>query len=304
MTDGPACAACLAGGAVPAFVAGDYWMRLAPGPWRFHRCIGCGSVLLHPQPDDGTLLRAYGDSYAPCVHRQGIAALLIEGLARTEARALVAVADRDSALLDLGCGAGRFLERLRLAGWRGEMTGLELNERVAAETAGRMGIEVVVGSVENAALADGSFGLVVLRHVIEHVRDPYAVLANVARALRPGGVTYVATPDASCVAARAFGRYWHGYDPPRHLHAFTAAGMRTLVRRAGLDVVEERWDFAPQMWSGSLRHALDPDGTHPGRRRFASDLNPLVAVLAALAGSVEWALRRTTMYGITARKAA
>jgi Methyltransferase domain len=143
--------------------------------------------------------------------------------------------------------------------------------------------------------------MVVLRHVIEHVRDPRTALARVRSLLEPDGLVYVATPDARAVAAKVFGRYWHGYDPPRHLFAFTCDGLKTLLASEGFELVEERWDFAPQMWTGSLRHALGR-GRQPAWVTIAgNDFNPLAAGPALVGAGVEVVLHRSTMYAATVR---
>jgi SAM-dependent methyltransferase len=182
------------------------------------------------------------------------------------------------------------------------MCGVEPAPNVASETARRLGVPVQTGSLEDMDVADGSMGTVVLRHVIEHLRDPREAIARVRGVLEPGGFVYVATPDARALAAKIFGRYWHGYDPPRHLFAFTRDGLRPLLSTEGFEVVDERWYFAPQMWTGSLRHALGR-GRRPGWVAIAgNDLNPIAAVPAVMGATLEVALHRSTMYAVTARR--
>ena len=136
--------------------------------------------------------------------------------------------------------------------------------------------------------------------MIEHLRDPRAVLRRVRDAVRPGGLVYLATPDERALSARVFRRYWHGYDPPRHLWVFRPEALRRLVVDEGLEVVDERWHLGAEVWAGSLGYAISPRPS--GRRRFASVLNPLVAAPALAAGALEQALHRSTMYGLVARR--
>jgi hypothetical protein len=168
-----------------------------------------------------------------------------------------------------------------------------------------VGVPVAVGTLDDVELETAGTGTVVMRHVLEHVRDPRATLERVSEVLAPGGTLYVATPDARALAATVFRRFWHGYDPPRHLFAFTSGGLRRLLARCGFELVAESWDFSPQMWTGSLRHALGRGQRQrmDRARWLAHDLNPLVAVPSVAAASVEVALRRSTMYSATARRA-
>src|SRR5262249_45002143 len=129
-----------------------------------------------------------------------------------------------------------------------------------------------------------------------------ATLRRISDLLEPHGVLYLATPDTRALAAAAFGRYWHGYDPPRHLFAFSRDGVRRLLAAEGFDIVDERWDFAPQMWTGRLRHALGR-GRRPRWAAIAGhELNPLAAIPAIVAAGAEVALHRSTMYASTARR--
>jgi SAM-dependent methyltransferase len=260
--------------------------------------------MIASQPDERVLAAAYSANYTPHATRRGIVERLGEPLAQREASRLVALADPSRAILDIGCGAGRFLERLRRGGWSGPMRGVEPSADAAAETERRLGVAVKVGQIDEIDIEEGSIGTVVLRHVIEHVRDPVAALARVRSLLEPGGLAYVATPDARAISAKVFRRYWDGYDPPRHLFAFTRDGLRQLLAAQGLDLVEERWSFAPQMWTGSLRRALGRGRRPKWVTIVGSEFNPLAAGPAVAGALLETVLHRSTMYAATARRPA
>jgi 2-polyprenyl-3-methyl-5-hydroxy-6-metoxy-1,4-benzoquinol methylase len=258
-------------------------------------------VFVDPQPDAETLSAAYAADYGPLQARKGTIARLGERLAQREADRLARLADRTTPLVDLGCGTGAFLRRLQRAEWQGPMRGLEPVETAARFANEQTGLPVEIGTLETMNFEPGSAGTVVMRHVIEHVREPIAALERVRELLKPRGVLYLATPDGRALAASVFGRFWHGYDPPRHLFAFTSEGIRRLLARTGFTVVDEYWQFSPQMWTGSLRHALN----RGHRRRWAElvghDLNPLAAAPAVVGATAEVALHRSTMYAVTVR---
>lgn len=293
------CPACDGSAREPAFTAGDWDDRGWAARWTYVRCGSCGSVFADPQPTNAELERAYSRSYAP-YEPPGVMVRLLSPIVMREARALVAAAPSGSVALDVGCGPGQMLERIRAAGWTGELRGIEPNAEVACEASARIGVPVDVAPVEALPEDLPRAGLVILRHVIEHVREPLAVLEALRELLEPDGVLYVGTPDARALAARVFGRNWHGWDPPRHLVVMHRDAVRTLLARAGFEVVRERWDWAPQMWTASLQHRLATGGR---AGRLASPLNPVVGVPAAVVAMVELVARRTTMYGVLARRA-
>jgi len=292
------CVVCGNVAATEALTAEDWSLAAVPGTFRYVRCATCGTVRLDPQPSDEQLAAAYPDRYVG----RGLPTQALQRaggiLGRGEARRLVALGNTAGQALDAGCGDGTFLVRLRAAGWRGPLHGLEPGPAAAAAARAR-GVEVAETTVE-ALDADGAYDLVVLRHVIEHVRDPLGVLERVRTALRPDGIAYVATPDERALSARVFGRYWHGYDPPRHLWVFRPPALRRLLDEAGLTVLDERWHLGGEVWAASLGYAISPKPTR--RRRLASVLNPLVAVPALAIGAAEQALHRSTMYGVVVRR--
>ena len=130
-------------------------------------------------------------------------------------------------LLDVGCALGWSLDA---AGEDGFLTaGVEVSGH-AAESAGRRhDVRLSTGEFE-----DGSFDLVTLVDVIEHVRDPVGLLRETRRLLRPGGCAVLTTPDLSSLSARTMGFRWP-YIIPEHVVYFDRSTIRMALRRAGLE---------------------------------------------------------------------
>lgn len=103
----------------------------------------------------------------------------------------------DAAVLDLGCGRGEWLELLQKEGIGGAL-GVDLNAAMVEQCAGR-GLDVVrADAVEHLrSVTDDSFAAVSSFHLIEHL--PFRVLLDflreILRALRPGGLTILETPN-------------------------------------------------------------------------------------------------------------
>lgn len=296
------CPACASPDIRPAFSVGDCGNRAVPGEFSYSHCISCESVFSDPPPDDATLAAAYGPTYGNYQADRGVMERLAEPLLRREAGRVVDAGASDLPLVEIGCGTGRFLERLAACGWHGPITGVEYAADVAADTSRRTGFVVRAGTAENTPLG-GPYGAIVLRHVIEHLRDPHAILERLSAALDPRGVLYIATPDATAWAARVFGRRWWGYEVPRHLVVFSSGALRGAVARAGLRVIDEHWAFSPDMWNGSLYLALDRGRDRGWTSPVTSLANPIVTVPTALAAALEATLGHSTMYHIIARPA-
>jgi 2-polyprenyl-3-methyl-5-hydroxy-6-metoxy-1,4-benzoquinol methylase len=139
-------------------------------------------------------------------------------------------------LLDIGCGKGDFLARMRGRGW--EVEGLEVDSEAVKFACSRHGLTIHHGALETLGLPDGSFDAVTANHVIEHVHEPIALLRECLRVLKPGGVLVLATPNINSDGHRVFGRNWSNLDPPRHLHLFSGTTLKECGIRAGFQNME------------------------------------------------------------------
>ena len=134
---------------------------------------------------------------------------------------------RGKRVLDLGCRAGA-LTRHFLDG--NEVIGLDV-DRAALAKAEALGIEPVHANVEEPLpFEDTSFDAVVAGELFEHLQFPDALIAEVQRVLKPGGVLVGSVPNAYRVQGRL--RFLLGRAPeddPTHLHMFSPAALRELL---------------------------------------------------------------------------
>lgn len=133
-------------------------------------------------------------------------------------------------LLDLGCGAGGLLKAARNHGWQAQ--GLDVSQH-AANHVREMGFEVFEGELHDAQFPSGHFDVVTAAELLEHISEPRALLEEVARILRPGGLFWTTTPHARGISARVLGLKWRCIWPPEHLQLFSIRGLRALLRESG-----------------------------------------------------------------------
>jgi len=130
-------------------------------------------------------------------------------------------------VLDLGCRSGA-LTRHFLEG--NSVVGVDVDP-AALEKAASLGIEPVQANVEEPLpFDDGSFDAVVVGELLEHLRFPDALVAEIARVLRPGGVVVGSVPNAYRLQSRL--RFLRGRPPeddPTHLRMFSPAALRGLL---------------------------------------------------------------------------
>jgi 2-polyprenyl-3-methyl-5-hydroxy-6-metoxy-1,4-benzoquinol methylase len=133
-------------------------------------------------------------------------------------------------LLDVGCGGGALLQAAARGGWDAE--GLEVS-KPAAEHVESLGFKVFSGLLSEAGYPDGYFDVVTASEVIEHVPDPQAVVAEIVRILRPGGLFWATTPHGRGASARALKLNWSIVSPPEHLQLFSVEGIKQMLTSVG-----------------------------------------------------------------------
>lgn len=200
------------------------------------RCPHCGHMQLDPMPEEAMLAAAYAQAASEdyIEEEAGQRETARRALARIEAHAQ-APAPGPGSLLDLGCWVGFLLAEARERGWR--TLGVEPSEFGSAYARDRLGLEVITAGFFEADLEPHAFDAIVMGDVIEHLTAPAEALARLRALLSPGGVLWLALPDAGSAMARILGRRWWSVIPT-HVQYFTRASLHTLLERSGFEVLE------------------------------------------------------------------
>lgn len=230
------------------------------GNFRLVRCRACGLVYLNPRPPVERLGGLYRDDYdqytvAVPAEPSWLARLDREYGLRKRCRVVLRRVARGR-LLDVGCATGDFLWAMRRCpGW--EVAGVELNPAAAHYARNRLQLDVRTGTLEAAGFEAGAFDVVTMWDVLEHLPDPAATLRLAAQLLRPGGLLVINTPNLDSFDARVFGKYWIGYELPRHLSVFSRRTLEALTAQAGFRTVDFRNLYGSHAWAmSSLRFWL------------------------------------------------
>lgn len=208
------------------------------------RCVSCGLVWVTPRFTERSLGAVYDEGYwrSAAPRARGYAdyrrdqPLYLKTFRRRLAVVRRHVA-RPGTLLDVGCAAGFFMQVMREEGWT--VYGVEPSAGIVAHAREQLGLDTIhVGTLHDAPYAAGTFDLVTLWDVVEHVPDPIALLRRARELLAPEGVLILETQDVDSPVARLLGRRWHHFKHDEHLYHFGRSTVRALLARAGLRVVE------------------------------------------------------------------
>jgi 2-polyprenyl-3-methyl-5-hydroxy-6-metoxy-1,4-benzoquinol methylase len=154
-------------------------------------------------------------------------------------------------ILDMGCGAGYFLDEAVKRGW--EAYGSEFGEHARELSSGR-GFEVVVAPVSDGDFPPGHFDVITTFEVVEHLRDPLAEAKVFSSLIRPGGAFYCTTPNFNALTRHLLGEQWRVIAYPEHLIYFTGATLSDWLARYGLrQAALETTGFNPSVLASALK---------------------------------------------------
>ena len=218
-------------------------------PYRVLRCSGCGLVWVTPRLDDTALRDVYGEEYwrSDSPKTKGYAdyasdAALYLKTFRRRLKLVQRYLPPQGRVLDVGCAAGFFL---RVAAELGhDVRGVEVSEAIAQEAVNALGAERVwIGTLdsvphEQPGFGRGTFDLVTMWDVVEHVPDPQALLQDARAMLAPGGHLLIETQNVDSRFANLLGPRWHHYKHEEHIYHFNPRTIRALLDQTGFEVVK------------------------------------------------------------------
>jgi SAM-dependent methyltransferase len=258
-TTGDAPIGCAHAGASPVLEAADY---VTGHRFEVRVCPDCGLAVTWPPLSDDGMAPYYPPGYYGSGQRYPwpLESLLSGVLAR-RARRLEQWLGRRGRVLDVGCGPGHLLHSFQRRGWT--TVGLERSDTAARTAREVYGLDVRVGTLRDAGFPPRSFDAVVLWHVLEHLADPEATIADAGGLLTPGGVLLVGVPDFGSIEARWAGSSWFHLDVPRHRTHMTAATLEAMLRRCGFAVLSAHRSAPEYDVFSALQSALNRLGLRP-----------------------------------------
>ena len=200
-----------------------------PGTQRLVSCRGCGMIYENPVFPEEVILASYKGSEEGGHDSQY--PMRVESFHRALRSSARRLPPKGSRVLDIGTAGGAFLDAATRFGY--DATGLEPS-RYLVEQGTRRGLKVLQGTIDSHPFERGSFDMVCLWDVIEHLTDPKASLARIRELLKPDGVLLINYPDIGTWQAKLAGRrFW--WILSVHLHHFSRKSMAAICVRAGFE---------------------------------------------------------------------
>ena len=292
---GPTCRGC---GSSATSLVGTKHGAFIHRDFSFWRCADCEITFVEPFPGYDAYDEAYyqGRGADPYVsyeeeyrdYRATHRALEFEDLWRLASGYITRnLPEGTVEWLDFGCGAGGFLKFLAEArecrsggrAWPLRLSGHDIGA-YADRLRDRDGFRIV-GMEELKSEGTGTYDVISMIEVVEHLEYPDPVFALAARLLKPGGLLLVTTGNLSSPVARARGLGYAYYLPEIHVSFFNPRALEHVFARHGLEPVRFQYD-------GAVRFKVIKTLRSPGKQRLAQLLMALpgvVRVVDALYGT-------------------
>jgi 2-polyprenyl-3-methyl-5-hydroxy-6-metoxy-1,4-benzoquinol methylase len=254
-------------------------------------CSSCQVRLTQDVPDQASILPYYKseDYISHSDTTKGFINRLYHIVRKTTLRQKRKLIERATMLskgrvLDIGSGTGAFLHGMKTAGW--EVIGLEPDPSARSLAKSRYGIDIADMS-EIDKLESGSFQVITLWHVLEHVHDLIAYIQRLRQLLADGGRIFIALPNYTSLDGNVYREHWAAYDAPRHLYHFCPNAMLALAKRNELTIthikpmwydsfyismLSSRYKNGKTNWIGACWTALRSNMRAAGNTKYCSSV--------------------------------
>lgn len=207
-------------------------------------CASCKIAYSMPSMTNEDLAQYYPKEYGPYVPKKSMDGFLQRVKYKSDLALIRKYrGSRGGTLFEIGAGRGEFLHQARTAGF--EVGGLE-----PSEAGVRIARDFYEIRLETNFMDDFNFSsphdCVVVRHVLEHLNDPMGCLNKIFQhGLKPQGVLLLKLPRLDSWEAHFWGKFWSGFDMPRHRVHFTREGILKILRQVGFREIKIYQEMIP-----------------------------------------------------------
>lgn len=231
-----ACPICQSGSFLPHISAKDY--TVSGEEFHIVSCSKCGLLFTNPRPNKSEIGKYYEspDYISHTNSKRGLINQIYQWVRKRAIQQKIALVFKYAGkrsgvrLLDIGCGTGEFLAGAKAAGI--QTKGIEPSPMAREQAIRNHGLDVVgEDSLENM---NGTFDVITLWHVLEHVHELSARVQKISLLLEKNGVAIIAVPNPNSADRKTYNKEWAAWDVPRHLYHFTPETIKPLFEKFNL----------------------------------------------------------------------
>lgn len=231
------------GGSWRDFIRAQDDLTGKPGEFQFVTCDCCGFVYQNPRIDVRHIERFYDDEYI--AHRKKsdwgpLTRFYNAAMERHDLRKVGIVRrylnlTRASEVLDVGCGAGTFLTKIKTL-YGAATTGVDFKD--LSHLPGFDQIEFHCGLFYDQEIGAERFDLITMWHFLEHDYEPLRTLNKARSALKADGRMIIEVPRLDSMTYRLYRERWPGLQAPQHTVLFSKESLLRFIKKAGFEVLD------------------------------------------------------------------
>lgn len=222
--------------------------------FEYIECSNCGCLFIKEIPEN--MKKYYDINYAPHTHKTTLITKVtdkIYGLYLSNNKIIKLIQgdnvtiitrfwsnlfsenniNKNSPILDVGCGDGKFLSLLKKGGFK-NLTGIDL---FIDETNLPKGLKIFQSSLEDFK-PNKKYDLIVSNHSFEHMDNQLENLKCFENLINDDGIIVIRIPVKSKPVWEKYGVNWFQIDAPRHLYLHTLESFKILCSKTNL-VIED-----------------------------------------------------------------
>lgn len=217
-----------------------------------NQCQECGLIFVSPRPNLQDIIDLYGHDEAHVPAGAHLSAGYAKRLYARHALRIVRKHKASGAILEIGAGAGLFLDEARDQGFEPfaiEFNGIQVNHI-------REVLRIPCASVplSEDPFHGKSFDVIYHCDVVSHFHDPIADFRSFHDALLPGGLMVFETGNIGDIDRRYY-RLFERFQYPDHLFFFSRKNISSLLEASGFELLEvHRYSILPDLIVGRLRN--------------------------------------------------
>ncbi len=135
--------------------------------------------------------------------------------------------NKSASILDIGSGAGKYLDELYACGFK-NIKGMD--PYIEKDIISQHGIQIKKQNINDI---NGTYDLIMLNHVFEHLEHPLEILSKLKTLLTSAGQLLIRVPLVDSYAWEKYGVHWYQIDAPRHFYLHTKKSMELLANKTG-----------------------------------------------------------------------
>ena len=230
------------GGSWRDFIRAQDDLTGKPGEFQFVTCDCCGLVYQNPRIDVRHIDRFYDEYIA---HRKKsdwgpLTRFYNAAMERHDLRKVGIVRrylnlTRASEVLDVGCGAGTFLTKIKTL-YGATTTGVDFKD--LSHLPGFDQIEFHCGLFYDQEIGAERFDLITMWHFLEHDYEPLRTLNKARSALKADGRMIIEVPRLDSMTYRLYRERWPGLQAPQHTVLFSKESLLRFIKKAGFEVLD------------------------------------------------------------------